>query len=143
MEDSDRYFEGIVKPTVAEFERNPTSVRHAFLACVAVFHSVDYRAFPQKGRSLRQKWRGESLDFALVDKLAHAFKHVKAREGGSELYAHSVVERPPGIPGRMIPGSSALGGPGMVSLADSPAVNVLTVVRGAVAFLEAHINGGK
>ncbi len=40
--DIDRYFEQIVDPTIKDFEANPTSVRHAFLAAVAVFHTIDY-----------------------------------------------------------------------------------------------------
>jgi len=32
----ERYFEQIVDPTIAGFEANPTSVRHAFLAAVTV-----------------------------------------------------------------------------------------------------------
>jgi hypothetical protein len=37
-----RYLDDIVEPTITDFENNPTSVRHAFLACVATFHTVDY-----------------------------------------------------------------------------------------------------
>jgi hypothetical protein len=35
------YLETIVDPTWDDFHENRSSVRHAFLACVAIFHSVD------------------------------------------------------------------------------------------------------
>jgi hypothetical protein len=55
MEDLARYLDEIVDPTVSDFERNPTSVWHAFLAGVAVFHSVDYLAYPVPPGNLRKK----------------------------------------------------------------------------------------
>lgn len=33
--------ENFVEPTYEEFKRNPSSERHAFLACVAPYHAVD------------------------------------------------------------------------------------------------------
>src|SRR5258708_36564495 len=77
MEDLDRYLNEIVDPTVAEFEQHPASVRHAFITCVVVFHAVDYRAHPELSRGLRQKYRKKSEAFAIVDMVAHAFKHVQ------------------------------------------------------------------
>src|SRR5689334_10244272 len=44
MEDLEHYLAAFVRPTIADFERNPTSLRHAFIACVVTFHSVDYLA---------------------------------------------------------------------------------------------------
>jgi hypothetical protein len=70
--DIDRYFEQIVDPTIKDFEANPTSVRHAFLAAVAVFHTIDYAGL----RRLRKKFR-QNPDFATVDRIANAFKHVE------------------------------------------------------------------
>jgi hypothetical protein len=40
--DAQEYITKIVEPTIKDFEENPVSVRHAFLACVVVFHSIDY-----------------------------------------------------------------------------------------------------
>ena len=40
MEDSERCLEEMVEPTLKDFEANPTSRRHAFLACV-IAHAVD------------------------------------------------------------------------------------------------------
>jgi len=76
MEDLVSYLDEIVGPPVADFEKNPTSVRHAFLACVAAYHSVDYLTFPKKPRGERQELGTASADFKLVDDVAHAFKHV-------------------------------------------------------------------
>jgi hypothetical protein len=49
-DDLKRYLEEIVEPTVKDFEEHPTSVRHTFLACVAVFHGVDYVAYGTKNK---------------------------------------------------------------------------------------------
>jgi hypothetical protein len=65
------------------FYGNRGSVRHAYLACVAIFHAVD-RAAEESGKrpaAVRQAWCKESLDFKLVDVLEHDFKHVKAIAG--------------------------------------------------------------
>jgi|SRR5882672_8108013 len=96
--DVKRYFEQIVDPTIKDFEANPTSVRHAFSAAVAVFHSVDYLA-PTKSSGLRSKFRKKCADFATVDRIAHAFKHVKTGHPDSidlqPLSADGIITRPP------------------------------------------------
>jgi hypothetical protein len=66
----------IVEPTFEDFKRNPRSVRHAFLACVAAYHSIDRASHPKIPGNLRKKWRSESLEFLIVDMVAHKFKHV-------------------------------------------------------------------
>jgi len=84
MEDMIHYLDGFVEPTIEEFARNPASIRHAFLACVVTFHSVDYLAYDKAGRKTRKGKVGNlrsifgnlSSDFKLVDDVAHAFKHV-------------------------------------------------------------------
>src|SRR5712691_4497483 len=48
MEDLRQYLNDFVEPTIADFENNPASVRHAFLACVVTFHSADYLAHPRR-----------------------------------------------------------------------------------------------
>lgn len=74
-----RYLELIVEPTFEEFKRNPTSLRHAYLACVATYHAIDRVSYPRKPAALRQKWGRKSLEFLLVDHIAHDFKHIKSR----------------------------------------------------------------
>lgn len=97
MEDLESYLDAIAEPTIKDFEDNPTSVRHAFLACVAVFHGIDYLAYPRRRPAiLRQKFRKQSSAFELVDDVAHALKHVTA--GNREkpnLKADEVISRPP------------------------------------------------
>lgn len=93
-----QYLEELVEPTIKDFENNPISVRHAFLACVATFHTVDYLA-REAGKSsahLRQVFNSESDDFALIDDVAHAFKHVSAgKRDGPRLVVSDVISRPP------------------------------------------------
>src|SRR5438067_1079852 len=91
-----RYIKLIVEPTVDEFKRNPTSLRHAFLACVATYHAIDRVTYPRSRGNLRKKWGAESMEFRLVDIVAHDFKHVRSSD-----------HRP--VPNR-IPVSSALYG---------------------------------
>jgi hypothetical protein len=76
-----RYLELIVDPTFDEFHSRP-DVRLAFLTSVAIYHAVDRVAEEtgQRTASLRQKWSKESLDFKLVDVIAHHFKHVRSSD---------------------------------------------------------------
>jgi hypothetical protein len=131
-----RYLDEIVDPTVAEFERNSTSVRHAFITCVVVFHAVDYRAHPKRSTGLRQEYRTKSDAFALVDMVAHAFKHVRTeRRNVPNLRAASVISRPPAVAGVLRTGLSLVGGTtGAVTLANNPSISLLEVVKQAVLF---------
>lgn len=77
-----RYLEIIVDPTFDDFDANRGSVRHAYLASVTIFHAVD-RAAEESGKrpaAVRQKWCRDSLEFKLVDVLAHHFKHVQSSD---------------------------------------------------------------
>ena len=77
-----RYLELIVDPTWDDFHSNRSSVRHAFLVCVAIFHSVD-RVAEAEGKSaahFRQIWADECLEFKLVDVIAHHMKHVLSND---------------------------------------------------------------
>lgn len=79
MNDLARYIEVIVEPTFAEFSARPSS-RLAFLTCVAIFHALDRAAYPKSASVLRQAWCRQSLEFKLVDVIAHHFKHVKSSD---------------------------------------------------------------
>jgi hypothetical protein len=74
MNDLSRYLDLIVDPTIMDFQRNPTSVRHAFLACLVTYHAIDRVRSPPG--NLRKRWGKESIEFAAVDLIAHRFKHV-------------------------------------------------------------------
>lgn len=75
-----RYLEVIVDPTWDDFHVNRDSVRHAFLACIAIFHSVDRYAEEHGKRPghYRSLWTKESIEFKLVDIIAHHVKHVES-----------------------------------------------------------------
>lgn len=75
-----QYLTLIVEPTVEEFRRNPTSLRHAYLACVTTYHAIDRAAEigGKRAANLRQVWGRQSQQFKLVDIVAHDFKHIRA-----------------------------------------------------------------
>jgi hypothetical protein len=77
-----RYLEIIVDPTFDDFHDNRGSVRHAYLTCVAIFHAVDRAAEESRKRAaaVRHAWCKESVEFKLVDVLAHHFKHVQSSD---------------------------------------------------------------
>jgi hypothetical protein len=142
MEDLVRYLKGVVEPTVEEFRRNPSSVRHGFLACVAAFHAIDYLAYPQPSRGLRQRYRRASPEFALVDEIAHAFKHVESSLNG--LKANEVVSRPPGLLGSIVFNEYAFNDTDRrVTLKRNRNVNLLEVVQTAVEFLWKQTEGNQ
>ena len=88
-----RYLEVIVDPTFDDLYSNRSSVHHAYLACMAIFHAVD-RAAEENGVSaarLRQIWCRESVEFKLVEILAHHFKHVRSSD-------ERIPSTRPGIP---------------------------------------------
>ena len=71
------YIEKIVEPTFNDFHLNPTSERHAFLACVVIYHSVDYASYPAQNRGkITKEWTASSIEFAIVDLIANHFKHL-------------------------------------------------------------------
>ncbi|HEY5347908.1 MAG TPA: hypothetical protein VIJ72_06920 [Rhizomicrobium sp.] len=95
--DTHKFLDEIVRPTIAEYEADRTSLRKAFLACVVTFHTIDYLSGPRKkSGNLRKKFRKESRDFALVDSVAHAFKHVES-DGNPGLPVSEIILRPPAI----------------------------------------------
>lgn len=82
MKNLARYLEVIVGPTFDDLYGNRGSVRLAYLACVAIFHAVDRAAdeIGTRSANLRQDWCSESLEFKLVDVIAHHFKHVQSSD---------------------------------------------------------------
>jgi hypothetical protein len=140
MEDFVCYLEEIVEPTVKDFEEHPTSRRHAFLACVAVYHAINYLAHPKCEQQLLQKFREESPEFMTVDLVAHAFKHVVGKRGRERLKADQVISRPPGRWGEAVWDLSRWDDPdGGVTLDRDRDVDLLDVVRCATAFLRKQI----
>jgi hypothetical protein len=137
MEDLALYLDEMVERTIKDFETEPTSVRRAFLACVVVFHGVDYLAFPDNSTGLRQKFRKDSQAFAIVEEVAHAFKHViTGKPSDPRLAASEVIPRPAGRCGEGQCGLSSVGdGIGGVTLIRDPTVDILDMVKRAEKFL--------
>jgi hypothetical protein len=137
MEDLKRYLDDVVDPTIRDFEQHPTSVRHAFIACVVTFHAIDYLAHPKSSRGIRQKFGSQSQDLAVVDRVAHAFKHViVGPRHAPDLTAREVISRPPAFfdvgyfdISRV---DDTIGG---VTLYGDRDIDLLDVAKRAVAFL--------
>ncbi|MFT9458612.1 MAG: hypothetical protein ABF611_03530 [Acetobacter orientalis] len=75
------YITTIVQPTVDEFYRNSHSSRSAFLACLVIYHCVDYASPNLDRKSVRETtflWNKESLAFSVIDVVANHIKHVKS-----------------------------------------------------------------
>lgn len=147
MKDAQTYFEEIVIPTINDFEQEPTSVRRAFLASVALFHTVDYLAaqsgFPNKG-NLRKQLRAESPDFAIVDRVAHAFKHLQTGDEMSPdnkpLNVKAVIRIPPAFFDEAIIGQSYFDDErGGVEILNECGKDLLVVAKSAAEFLRGKI----
>ena len=68
----DEYMREIVEPTIKDMVANRSSRRHAFIACVVTFHTVDYLAGKRRKAVLRAEYRRQSPAFAAIDRIAHA-----------------------------------------------------------------------
>ena len=133
--DADSYLLEIVEPTILDFEANPTSRRHAFLASVAVFHTIDYIYGNKAAHNERDKLRETSPSFSIVDRVAHAFKHVQGgntnRQNNLPLNAKKVISRPRGAIGEFAIGLSRIGdASGGVTLCENVEVDLLRRHRG-------------
>jgi len=141
MEDMLRYLDEIVEPTVRDFDEHPTSRRHAFLACVATFHAIDYLAYPSKrSSSLRQRFGKQSPEFRIIDQVAHAFKHViSGNRANPDLRMGDVIPRPPAFSGVMVAGLSFLGDrKGGVTIFGQHSVDLRWALRQAIVFLRSR-----
>ena len=141
MEDLERYLNEIVDPTIEELAEHRTSVRHTFLACVAVFHTVDYLAHPKHPRVLREQFNKESKAFAIVDDVAHAFKHVVAGNPAKpDLVSKDVITRPPAYWGSAVWDLSRWDDPhGGVTIDKDRNIDLYDMVVQAAAFLRGKL----
>jgi hypothetical protein len=143
--DAELYMNKIVDPTIHDFEMyHPASRRHAFIACLVTFHCIDYLAHPKSSANLRHRFRNQNSDFAIVDRVAHAFKHVTTGDPKAPqhqpLASTSVFERPPGMVGVMQVGlSHILDEVGSVEIWGEDRPHVLHAVKGAAEFLRSKI----
>ena len=142
--DAEAYMREIVDPTINDFAEHQASRRHAFLACVATSHCIDYLEYPKKPGNRRTQFRRENPDFAIVDRVAHAFKHLQTGHPEAPqnlpLQVTHVYERPPGRAGAMQAGLSRLGDPvGSVEIWGENVPSLLGVVRKAAEFLRGKL----
>jgi len=73
------------------------TLRQSQLLYVA-FHTIDYLTYPENSAAKRDTYRKECADFAVIDRFAHAFKHVETGHENSAiqpLAAKDVISRPP------------------------------------------------
>lgn len=123
LETFNDYMASIVEPTFMDYHAHPGSTRLAFLACVAVFHTID--RFESSG-NLRNEWRKKSPMFLVVDMIAHHLKHVQCDQ-----------ERHKNVPQNTIPLRSLVFNDG-ATIQNSLAVdhhNLYFVIRDAIAFV--------
>jgi hypothetical protein len=77
------HFREMVEPTIAEFEAIPTSVRHAYLACIVAYHFADTVGVYTGRKTLAElkKIREELADFTpafwVVEGIANMAKHIE------------------------------------------------------------------
>ena len=73
------YFHELVEPTIAEFESNPTSKRHAYAACVFAFHFADAAAAhaKRKQHEIVADLTNRTHAFPLVRDIANLSKHLE------------------------------------------------------------------
>lgn len=93
--DARTYLDEIVRPTIEEYEAEPTSIRRGLLACIVTCHTLDYMAQPLEPKKLRNSWRKDCAAFKVVDEYAHACKHVSTSGRGAGTHVDDVIERPP------------------------------------------------
>jgi hypothetical protein len=72
------YFRDLVEPTIAEFEKEPESVRRAYAACVFTYHFADAAAVHsgRKSHQIADELTGMTPAFGLVRDIANLTKHL-------------------------------------------------------------------
>jgi hypothetical protein len=137
MKDLEWYLVEIVDPTFKEFADNPTSRRHAFLACAVACHAVDYLAYPNDPRTLRQQFGHQSPAFKIVNDVGHAFKHVvQGQASNPRMRQSEVISRPPGNWDVAVWDLSHFDDPiGGVTLDTNRNIDLLETAKTAVSFL--------
>ena len=145
-----RYLDEIVDPTINDFAQSPASVRHAFLACVVTFHTIDYLASARtmaKGNLLKVL-RKECPKFKVVEDIANRFKHVATGPHTDRMKASQVKSKPaPHHEDKTFFGGADPNEPalnldrprGRVTLDDNSEIDVLDTVMRAAKFLRTKV----
>lgn len=142
---AETYLEEIVAPTISDFENSPTSRRYAFLAAVTVYHTLDYMyACVNDRRNKCKNFDDTSRAFNVVDRVAHAFKHVQKgnpnKPQSQPLHVSDVISRPPAYWDVGYWDVSRWDDPvGGVTLKQNVEVDLLDALKDAVAFLRTKI----
>jgi hypothetical protein len=103
-----------------------------------------YRLYPDTRANQRNLLCAENQDFALVDRVAHALKHVRTGHQNSPtikpLTAGEVIERPPAVWGLMVWDLSRWDDPvGGVTIKDEAELDLLETVKRAAEFLRGKL----
>ena len=136
----EEYMREIMEPTIKDLVQNRTSKRHAFLACVATYHTIDYLCGKRRKAVLRGEYRAQSAAFAAVDRIAHG--RVDAQPGPKRS-ALRVAETPADSSAAFAEGNSrinALGDARAVKLPGKGA-DILAIVNEAADFLVKKAGG--
>lgn len=134
----DEYMREIVEPTIKDMVANRSSRRHAFIACVVTFHTVDYLAGKRRKAILRAEYRRQSSAFAAIDRIAHAAKRKQSGDRRSPLRVENARARPSAVFGESTFGTNAFGDVGGATDGSEPA-DVLELVNAAADFLRNRI----
>jgi hypothetical protein len=140
--DVQTYVRQIVEPTINEYVTEPTSIRRAFLSCAVTYHIIDYLTYPKKSAARRQKFRESSDAFAIVDRVAHAFKHVTTGDTNAQhtqpLASGDVISAPPFMVGMPVGLPLRLE---TVALPHEGVFDLLSTVKLALEFLRTQERG--
>ena len=96
--DAKTYLQQIIEPTIREYANERPSVRRAYIACVVTYHMIDHWADGERPEGLRAEIRSQCPSFLIVERVAHAFKHVKTGHPENivkPLTDKDVITRPP------------------------------------------------
>jgi hypothetical protein len=130
----EEYMREIMEPTIKDLAQNRASKRHAFLACVVTYHTIDYLCGKRRKAVLRGEYRAQSPAFAAVDRIAHGRADAQP---GPKRSALRVAETPADSSAAFGEGNSevnALGGARAVKLPGEGA-DILAIVNQAADFL--------
>jgi hypothetical protein len=136
--DALHYLDEIVEPTIVEFEREPSSVRRALIACMVTYHAIDYLYSKSERRNALTRLRGRP-EFALIERVANAAKHA-IFDGRPRLPVENILWRPPARAGALMCGLSQIGdGEGGVTVWGERGMDILPAVRRTAEFIRGNI----
>ena len=100
MTSKETFFEQMVRPTVAEFLKEPGDIRRGLLASILLNQMADYWAVEAqvKANGVRRQLAAQCPEIALIWDIADASKHARLTQGLPRAVTQpSQVMRPPGL----------------------------------------------